>query len=102
MIYKSISATLFWSNIETGIAAFVKACPTYQRFKKEREKYRKIPPKTIAMIPWETVYVYTVDPYTVTDKVVTDRRLSEMAFIDPSTGWFEITEILDESSVAEY
>ena len=49
-----------------------------------------------------TVYVYMVDPYTVTDKVVTDRRLSEMAFVDLSTGLFEITEILDESSVAEY
>ena len=42
------------------------------------------------MIPWDTVCVDQVGPYTVTDHTGTDCTLMAMAFIDPATGWFEI------------
>ena len=45
------------------------------------------------MIPWDTVCVDLVGPYTVTDQTGTDRTLMAMTFIDPATGWFEITEL---------
>ena len=50
------------------------------------------------MIPWETVCIDLVGPYTVTDKFGNDRTLLAMTFVDPATGWFEITEIPEKSS----
>ena len=45
------------------------------------------------MIPWDTVCVDLVGPYTVTDHTGTDHTLMAMAFIDPATGWFEIAKL---------
>ena len=39
-----------------------------------------------------------VGPCTVTDKTRCDRVLNTMTFIDPATGWFEITGIPDKIS----
>ena len=50
------------------------------------------------MIPWETVCIDLVGPYTVTDKLGNNRTLLAMTFVDPATGWFEITEIPEKSS----
>ena len=43
------------------------------------------------MTPWETVCIDIIGPYTVTDRSGNDRILNAMAFVDPATGWFEIT-----------
>ena len=84
--------------MDKDIAAFTNACPTCQRFKKKRKKYGRLPPKDVSMIPWETVCIDLVGPYTVTDKLGKDRTLLAMTFVDPATGWFEITEIPEKSS----
>ena len=39
-----------------------------------------------------------VGPYNITDKTECDRFLHAMTFIDPATGWFEITKMPVESS----
>ena len=97
-MYKTIASTMYWENMEKDIAVFTKACPTCQRFKKKRKKYGQLPPKQVSMIPWETVCIDLVGPYTVTDKTGNDRTLLAMTFVDPATGWFEITEIPEKSS----
>ena len=97
-MYKTIASTMYWENMDKDIAAFTKACPTCQRFKKKRKKYGRLPPKDVSMIPWETVCIDLVGPYTVTDKLGKDRTLLAMTFVDPATGWFEITEIPEKSS----
>ena len=97
-MYKTIGATMYWESMESDIKAFTKACPTCQKHKKKRKKYGKLPPKQVDLIPWECVCVDLVGPYTVTDKTGCDRVLQAMTFIDPATGWFEITEIPDKSS----
>ena len=51
-MYKTIASTMYWENMEKDIAAFTKACPTCQRFKKKRKKYGKLPPKEVSMVPW--------------------------------------------------
>ena len=85
--------------MEKDITAFTKACPTCQRFKKKRKKcYGQLPPKKVSMIPWETICIDLVGPYTDTDKLGNDRTLLAMTFVDPATGWFEITEIPEKSS----
>ena len=58
--------------MEAGIATFVKAYTTCQRFGKQRKKYGKVPHKTVNMIPWETVCIDLVGPCTFTDKSGTD------------------------------
>ena len=50
------------------------------------------------MIPWETVRINLVGPQTVTNKLGNNRTLFTVTFIDPATGWFEISEIPDKSS----
>ena len=80
------------------IVAFTKACPTCQRFKKNRRKCSKLPTKEVTMISWKTVCIDLVHPYTVTDKLGNERTILAMTFVDPATGRFEITEIPDKSS----
>ena len=50
------------------------------------------------MTPWETVCIDLIGPYTVTDRSGNDRILNAMTFVNPATGWFEITEIPDKTS----
>ena len=49
-------------------------------------KYRKLSPKEVSMVPWETVCIDQVGPYTVTDKKGKGRALLAMIFVDPATG----------------
>ena len=74
--------------MEDGIRQFVKQCPTYQRFKKKKEKCGKLP-KNVELIPWGILCIDLVGPYTVTDQKGDDRILNAMAFVDLATGWFE-------------
>ena len=39
-----------------------------------------------------------IGPYSGTDQKDHDRILNTMTFVDPATGWFEITEIPDKTS----
>ena len=97
-MYKTMAATLYWDNMETDVSKFIKTCSTCQRFKKSKKKYGKLPPKEVTMTPWETVCIDLIGPYTVTDRSDNDRILIAMTFVDPATGWFEITEIPDKTS----
>ena len=72
--------------MESDMAVIVEARPRYQRVKQERKKHGKIPPKTITMIPQETVCIDLVCPYTITDKLGTDKTLYAMLFGNPATG----------------
>ena len=79
----------------------MKQCPTCQRFKKKKKKkFGKLLPKNVELIPWDTLCIDLVDPYTVTDQKGNDRILNAMTFVDPATGWFEIAEILTDKTSA--
>ena len=99
-IYKTIWAIMYWESMETDIKAFTNACTTFQKFKKKRKKYSKLPPKQVDLIPWECVCEDLVGPYTVTDKTGCDVVLNAMTFIDPATGCFEMIEMPDKSSAS--
>ena len=95
-MYKTLASTLYWEGMEKDVQMYVKNCSTCQKYKKTQKKYGKLPPKNATMTPWETVCVDLVGPYTVTDSTGKDRTLMAMTFIDPATGWFEITELPDK------
>ena len=84
--------------METDVSKFIKTCSTCQRFKKSKKKYDNLPPKEVSMTPSETVCIDLICPYTVTDRSGNDRIVNAMTFVDPATGWFEITEIIDKTS----
>ena len=83
--------------MKVDISAFVKAYPTYQRFKKHGKKYWEISPKTVTIIPKETVF-YLVCPYNIIDKSGTGRILTVMIFVDAVASCFEIGDVPDKSN----
>ena len=64
----------------------------------KKKKYGKLPPKNVELIPWDTVCIDLVGPYTVTDQKGNGIILNAMTFMDPATDWFEIAGITDKTS----
>ena len=89
---------MYWESMEKDIKEYTKVCKTCQKYKKKRKKYGKLPSKVVDLTPWECVCVGLIGPYTVTDKMGNDRVLTAMTFIDPATGWFEVTKIPEKNS----
>ena len=90
-----------WSGISQDCKSFVRVCDTCQRTKKGSKKYGHLPAKKTEDKPWDVLCVDLIGPYTVTidKKNNIDLTLHAMTFIDPSTGWFEITEIKNKNTV---
>ena len=70
--------------------------------KKCKRKYGKLPPKNVGdLIPWQTVHVDLIGPYSITAEQLqpdgsyktTTLELTCMTMIDPATGWFEIVQV---------
>ena len=96
-MHKTMASILYWEKMEDGIKPFVKKCKTCQRFKNQKKKYGKLPPKDAELTPCDTVCIDLIRPYTVTDQKGYDRILNAMTLVDPATGWFEIAEIPDKT-----
>ena len=78
---------------------FVKHCKICQSKNKHDEE---LPPKKVEqMTPWHTVHIDLIGPYTIITKQHApggeindvELQLTCMTFIDPATGWFEITQV---------
>ena len=107
---KTLSQTYYWKGLHYQCEKYCKRCRTCQLNKKKKTKYGHLPPKTIGQLkPWHTVQVDLIGPYTKTVKQLqpgsdkpkkVDLQLIAMTFIDPATGWFEISEVpaIDQSS----
>ena len=52
----------------------------------------------VKVIPWNTLCVDLIGPYTANLRGGQHTKLQCMAFIDPATGWFEITKIPNKKS----
>ena len=71
-----------------------KACMTCRSLKANHKKYGKLPPKEPEIIPWHTLCIDLIGPYTFgKEKKGTNVTLHCLTMIDPATGWFEIAEI---------
>ena len=60
-------------------------------------KYGQLPEKDPEVIPWTTVCIDLIGPYTI-GKGKYAATLQCFTMIDPATGWFEIVEIPDKKS----
>ena len=98
----TLSTVCYWKGLTSQAKSFCKKCDKCQRLKKRKIKYGHLPPKNIGELkPWDTVHVDLIGPYTVDvqqeqpglEVKEVELKLTCMTFLDPSTGWFEITEV---------
>ena len=58
-----------------------------------QEEVRKLPPKIAETVPWRTVCIDLIGPYTIKAKDHTILDFMCLTMIDPATGWFKIIEL---------
>ena len=93
----TIGQHYYWKNMRTTIKHACGKCPVCQLTKPKTIKYGKLPEKSADVIPWKTLCVDLIGPYTIgTGKNAA--TLHCLTMIDPATGWFEIVEIADKSA----
>ena len=101
-LYKTLNKVCYWKGMATQCANFCKRCSVYQQFKSRKRKYGQLPPRTVGeLVPWDTVHVDLIGPYSLTAKQFqphgkiqeVELRLTCMTMVDPVTGWFEIVEV---------
>jgi hypothetical protein len=91
---ETISAVMYWPSLRKQVRDHVKRCNRCQLGKKRRRQYGKLPSKIAEVVPWKSVCVDCIGPYTLKDKtgtVILDFMCLTM--IDPATGWFEVIEL---------
>ena len=106
-LYKTINRVAYWKGMASQITTYSNRCDTCQRHKKRKRKYGKLPPKNVGdLIPWQTVHVDLIGPYSITAEQLqpdgsyktTTLELTCMTMIDPATGWFEIVQVPNYNS----
>ena len=99
---KTLEEVCYWKGLTNQAKQYAKPCEHCQKFKKRRSRYGNLPPKNIAKLKlWHMVHIDLIGPYTKNvkqhqpDNIIKDidLQLCYMTFIDPATGWFEITEV---------
>ena len=87
----------FFKGMRTLVQKHCKTCQACQLNKRQFQKYGKVPPKDPEVIPWKTLCIDLIGPYTIDAGDVKKKRqpiiLHCLTMIDPATGWFEIVEI---------
>jgi len=82
-----------WTNMKKDIQRTIKKCHVCQLTKKTRKKYGHLPPKEAESVPWETLCVDLIGPYTINRTGESPLVLHCLTMIDPATSWLEMVEI---------
>ena len=94
----TIRQHLDWKALRTTVHDVCKKCPTCQRAKTTNQKYGKLPPKQAETIPWDTLCVDLIGPYTIPRKGKKPLKLWCLTMIDPATGWFKMSQIPNKTA----
>lgn len=93
----TLSQHYTWKGMRKTVQQVCKKCTTCQLTKPRLRKLGKLPPKEAEVIPWDTVCIDLIGPYTIGNKNKKDKKnettLHCLTMIDPATGWFEIIEV---------
>jgi transposase InsO family protein len=84
-----------WPSLRTDVLQFAKTCDQCQRLKRHRKHYGHLPDVSPNVIPWHTVAVDLVGPWTIRAKNRTI-KLSALTVIDVATRWMEIARIFSK------
>jgi len=90
---KTLSAVMYWKNMDSQIRKFVQTCERCQKGKKRKRKYATLPPKQAVITPWHTVCVDCCGPYEIKSEDGTRLEFMCLTMVDPATGWFEVVEL---------
>jgi transposase InsO family protein len=83
-----------WKGMRRTIQKVCKACSICKVQKVRTGKYGLLPPRDPQVVPWHTLCIDLIGPYTFGDpKKRNHVQLWCLTMIDPATGWFEIAEI---------
>jgi hypothetical protein len=89
----TIASSMYWKSLRSDVRRHVKRCRPCQFGKKRKRLYGKLPSKIAETIPWRSVCVDLIGPYTLKDKKGTILDFMCLTMIDPATGWFELIEL---------
>ena len=101
-LFQTLNKVFYWKGMKTQCLDFCKKCPVCWKFKSPKRKYGQLPPRTVGeQVPWDTVHVDLIGPYSLTAKQFqpqghikeVELQLTCMTMLDPVTGWFEIVEV---------
>jgi hypothetical protein len=91
-MFETIQQHFTWNNMFQDIANLVCACPTCQRYKKQRKQYGHLPPVQHQPHSWNTVAVDLIGPWTIQQPIRhtvsnSSIQLLVLSMIDPDTYW---------------
>jgi len=95
---ETIAQHLYWPGIKADVKKVVQRCDPCQKGKTKRLKYGKLPEKLAEAQPWEHLCVDTIGPYKIRRRGRKPLEFMALTFIDPATGWFEMTEIKNKQA----
>ena len=90
---ETIRQHFHWKGLRTEVHKQCKNCSSCQLTKRVTQKYGHLPVKKAETIPWQTLCVDLIGPYTIHRKGKKDLSLWCVTMIDPATCWFEIKEL---------
>ena len=96
--YATISQHFHWKGIKNDVKHFVRSCHTCQVYKRAHKQYGLLPLSSPETIPWNTVQVDLIDPWTMKRGKV-ELEFLALTAIDPVTCWPEFTMVTSKSSV---
>jgi Integrase zinc binding domain len=62
---KTIAMHFYHPSLRTRMVEFVKHCRTCQQMKITNQKYGELPPREPELVPWGTVAVDLIGPWTI-------------------------------------
>jgi len=83
-----------WTGLRRTVQRVCRGCQVCKTAKFGAKRYGIIPPKKPEVIPWHTLCIDLIGPYTIGDKE-NQTILHCLTMIDPATGWFEIAQVQD-------
>jgi RNase H-like domain found in reverse transcriptase/Reverse transcriptase (RNA-dependent DNA polymerase)/Integrase zinc binding domain len=105
--YKSIQAHFHWKTLSPDVKAFCTKCTVCQQYKKNTQQYGLLPTKIQSVIPWHTVCVDMMGPWTIptisnkankTTKTHSIKSILIFTAIDPSTNFIELQVVANKHS----
>lgn len=90
----TIRQNFYWPKMRNHVHSTCKKCHTCQITKRNTRKYGKLPEKQAEAVPWDTLCIDLIGPYTIKrNGHSNDLTLWCVTMIDPATGWFEMKDI---------
>ena len=96
---ETIGQHLWWPKMRDQITNYVQRCSVCQLNKRKQKKLGWLPPKMAEATPWDKLCVDLIGPYVINRKGKPRLICRCCTMIDPATGWFEIHQYDDKSSI---